>query len=86
MHKTTPEITAYVAYWSVMNDQVNDLADEVQLFARQLQATEEKTRGVPNIFAIAIQTVCPGLPRIYVRCQDLLAVARLSLNGNSGLD
>ena len=44
MHQMTPETTAYVAFWSVMNDQVNDLADEVQLFARQLQATEEKPR------------------------------------------
>ena len=46
----TPETTAYVAFWSVMNDQVNDLADEVQLFARQLQTTEKNCdmRGVTN--------------------------------------
>jgi len=50
MHQTATEISAYVAFWSVMNDQVNDLTDEVQLFARQLQTTEKNcdTRGVTN--------------------------------------
>lgn len=44
MNQWTPEIAAYFAFWSVRNDLANGLADEVQSFARQLQATEETQR------------------------------------------
>lgn len=44
MNQPTPEIAAYFAFWSLRNDQVNGLAVEVQLFARQLQATEAPLR------------------------------------------
>jgi hypothetical protein len=44
MNQRTREIAAYIAFWSVKNDNVDGLADEVQLFARQLQATEEAQR------------------------------------------
>jgi len=85
MHQTATEISAYVAFWSVMNDQVNDLTDEVQLFARQLQATEEKPRyeRCTKYIHDSNTNGMPSLPRIYTRCWDLLG---LSLNGNSGLD
>ena len=41
MKQPTPEITAYFAFWSAKNHQVDDLAKEVQKFARQLEATNE---------------------------------------------
>jgi hypothetical protein len=44
MNQPTPEIAAYFAFWSVKRDQVDDLAPELQIFARQLQATEETER------------------------------------------
>lgn len=44
MNQPTPEIVVYFAFWAVRNDQVNDLADEVQLLARQLQEIEEAQR------------------------------------------
>lgn len=44
MNQRTLEIAAYFAFWAVRNDRVNGLADEVQSFARQLQAMEETQR------------------------------------------
>jgi hypothetical protein len=44
MKQPTPEIMAYFAFWSAKNDQVDDLAEEVQQFARKLQATNESAR------------------------------------------
>lgn len=44
MNQPTPEIKAYFAFWSAKNDQMHDLAHEVQLFARQLHAGEEAPR------------------------------------------
>jgi len=44
MKNPTPEIMAYFAFWSAKNHQVNDLAKEVQKFARQLEAAKEARR------------------------------------------
>jgi hypothetical protein len=44
MKQHTPETVAYFAFWSVKEDQVDDLAAEARLFARQLQATDEEQR------------------------------------------
>jgi hypothetical protein len=44
MNQPTPEIAAYFAFWSVRNNQVHDIADEVRLFAQQLEAAEETQR------------------------------------------
>lgn len=44
MNQPTPEIAAYFAFWSVRNNQVHDIADEVRPFARQLEAAEETQR------------------------------------------
>ena len=64
MNQPTPEIAAYFAFWSVRNDQVHDLADEVQFFARQLQATEEAQRyeKCAKFIRDSKQTVCPSGP------------------------
>ncbi len=40
----TPEIMAYFAFWSVRNHQVDDLAEEVRQFARQLETANETQR------------------------------------------
>jgi hypothetical protein len=44
INRPTTEISVYFAFWSALNDVVNDLTDKVQLFARELQATEETLR------------------------------------------
>lgn len=44
MNQPTPEIAAYFAFWSVRNNQVHEIADELQPFARQLEAAEETQR------------------------------------------
>jgi hypothetical protein len=44
MNQPTPEIEAYFAFWAVMNNQVHDIADQVQPFARQLEGAEEMQR------------------------------------------
>jgi hypothetical protein len=44
MKNPTPEIVAYFAFWSVKNDQMNDLAKEVQKFAGQLETAREAQR------------------------------------------
>ena len=44
MNQPTPEIAAYFAFWAATNGQVSDIADEVQMFARQLEAAEGTSR------------------------------------------
>jgi hypothetical protein len=44
MKQPTPETVAYFAFWSVRYHQVEDLAEEVQRFARQLEAANESER------------------------------------------
>lgn len=44
MKQPTPEIMAYFAFWSVKNNQVNDLAEDTQQFARQLETANEMQR------------------------------------------
>jgi hypothetical protein len=44
MHQPTPEIFAYIAFCFAKRGQLDDIADEVRPFARQLQATEEPQR------------------------------------------
>jgi hypothetical protein len=44
LKQPTPEIIAYFAFWSVRNDQVDDLAEDTKQFARQLETTNETQR------------------------------------------
>jgi hypothetical protein len=44
MRQPTPEIMAYFAFWSVKNNQVDDLAEDTQQFARQLETANELHR------------------------------------------
>jgi len=44
MNRPTPEITAYFAFWAAKNHEVDGLAEEVQKFARKLEAANERRR------------------------------------------